>query len=113
LRFDRERSGDTDAARIGKVALADYARFQSAAADQELNTLNTTAPGSAPATSALDSLEESMVNQVPVMPMFVNSQQGIFNTSVVTGFPTASDPYAFPSEINTELVVLRLKGVTH
>ena len=105
--------GDTDAAKLGKVALTDYGRFQSAVADQELNTLNTTEPGSAAATSALDQLEGIMVNQVPVMPMFVNSQQGIFNTSDVTGFPTASNAYAFPSEINTELIVLHVKQAAH
>jgi peptide/nickel transport system substrate-binding protein len=105
--------GNTDAAPVGKPALTDYGRFQSAAADQSLNTLNTTAPGSAAATSALDQLEGIMVNQAPIMPMFVNSQQGIFNTSMVSGFPTSTDPYAFPSEINTELIVLHVKPAGH
>jgi hypothetical protein len=45
--------------------------------------------------------------------MFVNSQQGLFNSDVATGFPSPQDPYAFPSEINTELVVLQLKPVGH
>jgi ABC-type dipeptide/oligopeptide/nickel transport system permease component len=81
--------------------------------DQLFNELGTSAPGWAEATSALDHLETVMVTQVPVIPMFVNSQQGIFNSSVATGFPTPSNPYAFASEINTELVVLHLKPRGH
>jgi len=50
-----------------------------------------------------------MVHQVPIMPMFVNSQQGIYDTSAVTGYPTTANQYAFPSEINTELIVLHVQ----
>jgi peptide/nickel transport system substrate-binding protein len=101
--------GNTEAAPVGKPALTDYGRYQDPTTDALFNTLATTEPGSAAATSALDQLETVMVTQVPVIPLFVNDQQGIFNTDVATGFPTESDPYAFPSEINTELVVLHLK----
>jgi len=101
--------GNTDAAPVGKVALTDYSRYQNAATDQLFQQLSTSAPGSAEATSSLDQLETVMVKQVPIIPMFVNSQQGIFNSRVATGFPTSSDPYAFPSEIDTELVVFHLK----
>jgi peptide/nickel transport system substrate-binding protein len=105
--------GDTDAAPVGKLALTDYSRYQSAATDKLLTELNNNPPGSAAATSALDQLETVMVKQVPIMPMFVNSQDGIFNTDVATGFPTPSNLYAFPSEINTELVILHLIPVKH
>lgn len=103
--------GDTEAAPVGKPALTDYGRYQDPTTDALFNTLSTSAPGSAAATNALDQLETVMVTQVPVIPMFVNDQQGIFDSAVATGYPTPSDPYAFPSEINTELVVLHLKPV--
>ena len=105
--------GNTEAGPVGKLALTDYARYKNAATDQLFDEYSTSAPGSAEATTALDQLETVMVNQVPVIPMFVNSQQGIFNSNVATGYPTPSNPYAFPSEINTELVVLHLKPVGH
>jgi len=103
--------GNTEAAPVGKAALTDYGRYQDPTTDAAFSAYSTSVPGSATATSALDQLETTMVTQVPVIPMFVNDQQGIFNTDVATGFPTPSDPYAFPSEINTELVVLHLKPV--
>jgi len=105
--------GNTDAAPVGKVALTNYARYSNPATAQLFNELATSAPGSAAVTAALDKLEGVMVNQVPIMPMFANRQNGFFNTNVVTGFPTPSNQYAFPSEVNTELVVLHLRPVKH
>jgi peptide/nickel transport system substrate-binding protein len=103
--------GTTEAAAVGKPALTDYGRYQNPATDALFDTLSTSAPGSAAATSALDQLEGVMVTQVPIIPLFVNDQQGIFDAGVATGYPTPSDPYAFPSEINTELVVLHVRPV--
>lgn len=101
--------GQTGTAPLGKTATTDYGRYSNATTENLLSQLNGAEPGSAAYNNAVAQLETVMVQQEPVIPLFVNSQMGIFNTSQVTGFPTSSNLYAFPSEINTELIVLHLR----
>lgn len=101
--------GSAGTAPIGKTATTDWGRYMNSATQTQLQQLNSAHPGTAASTAALNSLEATFVKETPFIPLFTNAQTGIFNTSKVTGFPTASNLYGFPSEINTELIVLHSK----
>ncbi len=103
--------GSSGTAPVGKTATTDWARYIDSTTDQLLTNLNGTVPGSAAEAKALDRLEGVVVNQTPFIPIFVNSQWGVYNSDAVTGYPTANNLYAFPSEINTEVILLHLRSV--
>jgi peptide/nickel transport system substrate-binding protein len=103
--------GSAGTAAIGQTATTDWGRYKDSTTQQLLTQLNGTLPGSAAAATALARLESVVVTQTPFIPIFVNSQWGVYNSDVVTGYPTANNLYAFPSEINTELILLHLRSV--
>jgi peptide/nickel transport system substrate-binding protein len=103
--------GSSGTAPIGHTATTDWGRYMDSTTQQLLTRLNGTLPGSAAAATALARLESVVVTQTPFVPIFVNSQWGVYNSNAVTGYPTASNLYAFPSEINTEVILLHLRSV--
>jgi peptide/nickel transport system substrate-binding protein len=96
----------------GKRASNDQSRFNDPTVKALFNTLAESAPGSAAANQATAGLEKVMVDQVPVIPLNSSASQWAFNTTQFTGWPTASNPYAFAEvlEPNAELIMLHLRA---
>jgi peptide/nickel transport system substrate-binding protein len=95
---------------IGGLALGDQERWKDPATDALLAEYQTAAT-SAKQQQALDGLEAIMVNDVPVIPFAESVDWSETSTSQVTGWPSASDPYASPELAgpNAEYVVLHLQ----
>ena len=103
-------SGDTQP--VGKNAFEDYGRFQSSTATKAIAAFAAAPTGSQASVNALNTLQGIEATQLPVIPLFVNSQMATFNTSLFTGWPTANKPYAVPTPYaNVEDVLLHLKPV--
>lgn len=94
----------------GKRAADDQSRFNDPAVKALFSTLAKSAPGSAAASQAIAGIEKTMIDQVPVIPMSTSASQWAYNTTKFTGWPTASDRYAFAEvlEPNAELVMLHV-----
>jgi peptide/nickel transport system substrate-binding protein len=102
----------SDSRPIGSPATIDVGRFDDPQATATLNAYADAPPGSAAQTADLQTLQQIMVNQVPVMPMFFNAGRSAYTDAQFVGWPSASDPYlqAPISWLNTaELVLLNLK----
>ncbi len=97
---------------VGKTAIGDQERFMSPEADRLLSEwANATNP--AQRQQALDGIEQIMVQQVPLVPIFYNVGFAEWSTSKVVGWPSTSDPYQLPGPtgIEDEVVLLHLRPV--
>jgi peptide/nickel transport system substrate-binding protein len=94
---------------VGKVSYGDNEYFNSPQADALLGEW-ATATTAAARQQAEDGIESIMVNDVPAIPLFSNVLFSEWNSSQVTGWPTASDEYEAPSPggEQAEVVVLHL-----
>ncbi|MCL6092152.1 MAG: ABC transporter substrate-binding protein [Actinobacteria bacterium] len=101
-------------ASIGKSATEDIGRFNNATATRLLNMLALLPPNSRSARSLLSKLEDIQVQQLPFIPVDYNAQQGIFNSTLFTGWPSKADPYATPvmHQASAEVVLLHLRPRT-
>jgi peptide/nickel transport system substrate-binding protein len=86
---------DTQTAKIGSVATADFGRFSDPAAQSALNAYASTSSTSAQA-SAISQLENIFSTQVPVAPLLGGAAWAEFSTRDYTGWPTSSNPYMDP-----------------
>jgi peptide/nickel transport system substrate-binding protein len=96
---------------LGKTAISDYMRWDSATTDKELAEYADT---DSPTTEqkALDALESTMVDELPVIPMMYGVAWDEYSTQYVTGWPNPSDPYAAAAGYlrpGDEMVILHLK----
>ena len=81
---------------LGQLSPGNWHRYGSPAADRALARFERTAdPAEQRRLSA--ELQHIFVDEAPAIPLYPNPSWGEFNTSRVTGFPTAADPYADPS----------------
>lgn len=79
---------------IGKVdAVGDWGRYNNPTVDAALAAIAATNSTSA-ALSDYYTIEQQFIKDMPLIPVFNQQDEQEFNTSVVTGFPTTSDPYA-------------------
>jgi peptide/nickel transport system substrate-binding protein len=95
---------------IGQTAASNWERFTSPQADSLLATFAGT-DNAATQQSALNGLESIMVNQLPFIPLVYNVAWFEYSTKLVTGWPTAANPYMVPAGYDKpgdELVVLHL-----
>ena len=76
--------------------------------DSALDTLASSTSPSEQQT-ATHTLEQVMVNQVPVVTLYYGGSWGLFSTKKFTGWPSASDPYTLPTSYNNALLTV----VTH
>ena len=85
----------TQTAPIGKPAGGDYGRFKSAQAEQALTQF---AGSNTPATqqAALDTLQQVVATQAPVIPLLYGAGWYEYSTKNYTGWPTASNQYNNP-----------------
>ena len=88
--------GSAGTAPIGKTATTDWGRYREPSTQTLLQELNGAKPGTAASTAALNRIETVFVKEAPFIPLFTNGQTGVFNTSKVTGFPTASNLLRLP-----------------
>lgn len=96
---------------IGKTAVGDFGRLNSAAADADLASFASS--GSFPVQKkAIIGLEGIFMKELPFIPYEYGVAWGEYNTQHFTGWPSASDPYAMGTSYFTpedELVILHLR----
>lgn len=97
---------------IGQSSVGDVEHFDSPAVNALL-TQWANATTTAARQSAMAGVEQAMVQQVPLIPLFYNVWFCEWTTSKVTGWPTTSNPYDVPepSGPEAEYVVLHLTPV--
>ena len=95
---------------IGQAATWNYGRFTDPASTKAFASYQT-ASDDASRTAALNTIETTMVQQVPVIGMDVRPELGIFSTKNFVGWPTESSPYADPAPtgFNMSEIVMKLK----
>jgi len=97
----------------GKVAAADYGRFNYAPAQAALNAYSqaSTSAGQSAAVSTLENIEST---QVPVAPLLYGASWAEFSTRNYTGWPSASNPYMDPGPNIPEILytIEQLKPVS-
>jgi len=97
---------------VGQSSVGDTEHFDSPAVDSLLSQWAgaTTAAGRQ---AAMAGVEQAMVQQVPVIPLFYNVFFCEWTTGKVTGWPTTSNPYDVPEPAGpeAEYVVLHLTPV--
>lgn len=98
---------------IGKSANWNFGRFQSPQATAALKQY-ATASSDAQRTTALATLQDIMVQQVPMIPLVAGPIGAEFSTKYYTGWPTASDPYAMPqpTQASASQILMHLKPVS-
>jgi peptide/nickel transport system substrate-binding protein len=87
-----------------------FERFKSPTVDQALASL-ASATTVAAQKKATYTLEQQVSSQVPVVLLYYGGSWGLFQTSHFTGWPSAQDPYALPTNYNYSIleVVSHLK----
>jgi peptide/nickel transport system substrate-binding protein len=87
----------TATAKVGSNAATNTSRFSDPSVDATLKTIAQTNPSDSSALLPLyGSIQKTVVAQMPVIPIYVNQALSEFNNKQATGWPTASDLYAFP-----------------
>jgi peptide/nickel transport system substrate-binding protein len=79
---------------VGKTALDNYERYANPAAAPLLKRYQAAAPGSDEELAALAGLQQIMVTDVPVIPLYLTTSVGIWRTDRFTGWPSETNPYA-------------------
>jgi peptide/nickel transport system substrate-binding protein len=99
-----------ESAPIGSTATGDFGRFQDPAATAALKQYATASTDAARST-ALDTLENLEVTQMPMIPIMAANAGGEYSTKNWVGWPGASNPYApaQPTLINSLQIILDLK----
>lgn len=96
----------------GKQAPNDPERWDGTTTTKSLNQFASTDSASVQL-AAIQSLEKVMVTQLPLIPLVYNGVQAEWSTKEFTGFPSKSDPYAWPAYgPENEIVALHLRPRT-
>ncbi len=80
----------------GQVSAGNFHRYASVAADSVLARCERAADPAEQRRLSVE-LQRIFVAEAPAIPLYPNPSWAEFNTSRITGFPTAKDPYADPS----------------
>jgi peptide/nickel transport system substrate-binding protein len=99
-----------NSAPIGKPAASDYERYSSPAEDALFNKLSSTT-NLAQEEQIMKQIEAPMLNDVPVIPLADSVQWNQYNSAYASGWPTAANPYSYPSpttQPDEEVVLLHL-----
>lgn len=73
--------------------VGNYGSYDNAQVDADLSTIAGTT-NAATQTPAFDDIEQHMVNDLPVIPLFEQQNEQEFNGAKITGYPTQKNPYA-------------------
>ena len=102
-------------AKVGSPASTNLTRFSDPQVDQAIVTLATT-DDDATKTAQYATIQDALVQQMPIIPIYVNQGLTEFSTTRVTGWPTDSNMYAFPGAYNgnwgTGLIMAALRPVS-
>lgn len=88
-----------NSAPIGKTAASNYERYRSRTVDQLLDSYAATT-SSAAQHQIINKLQETMLRDVPVVPVLETVNWFEYDTSQIVGWPTKSNPYASPAPYN-------------
>jgi peptide/nickel transport system substrate-binding protein len=104
---------DSQSAPIGKPAANDFGRFQSPQAQAAL-TKFASSDSTATQQAALNTLQQVVATQAPVIPLLYGAGWYEYSTKNYTGWPTASDQYnnPVPNDPYILATVLHLKPVS-
>lgn len=95
---------DTSAYRpIGTPTETDLERLQGTTLGTIVQRYVGTEPGTSSHVKYRTELESYMVRNLPVIPVFVNTDMGDYNTAQFHGWPSASHPYADPAPLRYNL----------
>lgn len=99
-----------NSAPIGKPASSNFERWNNPATDKLLKEFEQTA-NSKSQHKIIDELQETMIKQVPLIPLFYNANWNEYSTKDFVGWPDASNPYATPDFLfnDSEVIMTRLK----
>jgi peptide/nickel transport system substrate-binding protein len=100
----------TYSAPIGKIAPANFERYQSSTANSLINSYLGT-NNAATQQKDMAGLEGIVANDLPVIPLYYATDWGLYVDSSITGWPSPSDPYQIASSYDTpqnEVVLLHL-----
>jgi peptide/nickel transport system substrate-binding protein len=98
---------------IGQTAATNFERYNSSATDALLNQYEGTTSTSTQQ-SILDQLQQTMITQVPIIPIVEAVDWFQYDTGSFSGWPTPSNPYAQPAAYNypdNEQLLLHLTPV--
>jgi peptide/nickel transport system substrate-binding protein len=73
--------------------VGNYGGYDNAQVDADLSTIAGTT-STATQNAAFDDIEQHVVDDLPVIPLFDQQNEQEFNSGAVTGYPTKADPYA-------------------
>ena len=96
---------------LGQTAPTNWERWSNPTTDHLLSQYATSTNASTQ-TQALYGLQKIMVEQVPSIPLVYAANWNEYSTAHFTGWPSASDPYAYPAPYtypDSEVTVLSLK----
>jgi peptide/nickel transport system substrate-binding protein len=96
------------------ISAGDYGRYQSAAAQTALATLQDTNPDdTAAVTTAVQVLTNIVSTQAPVVPLLYGVDWDLYSTARYTGWPDAANPYMDPSPGDPQLpyILMHLRMV--
>jgi peptide/nickel transport system substrate-binding protein len=97
----------TQSAPEGTSANSDFGRYNSAAAQTALTTLQAINPSDTAALkAAVTTLENLVATQVPVAPLLYGADWDEYSTAGLTGFATAKNPYSDPSPGDPQLPLI-------
>ena len=84
-------------AKVGSPSSTNTSRFSDPAVDAALKTLASTNPSDdATLLKEYGTIQDTVVKQLPIIPIYVNQALTEFNTSHASGWPSADNLYAFP-----------------
>ena len=94
----------------GKAASGNFERYKNPQADKFLDQLKTST-AEADQMTAAHGLQQIMVKDMPVIPMFYGGLWGLFSTRQFSGWPSKDNPYATPATWgnNPLLIVTNIK----
>jgi peptide/nickel transport system substrate-binding protein len=98
-----------NSAPLGQIAASNYERYSNPAVDKAINDYAQADPANQK--KLLDTVQEAMLRDVPVIPTTESVNWYQYNTGAFTGWPTPSNPYALPAPWqipDNEQVVLHL-----
>lgn len=86
----------SNSAPIGKLASSNYERYNNPTVDSLLKTY-ASATNTAEQKHIIKKIEDIMLAQVPVIPMFYGAYWNEYDNRYYVGWPTAANPYVTPS----------------
>jgi peptide/nickel transport system substrate-binding protein len=101
----------SNSAPIGSLATTNFERYSSARADALIKSY-LGSDNAATQQTDMAGLENIMVNDVPVIPIYYATDWGLYVTTHISGWPSPSNPYEIASSYDTpmnEVVLLHLK----